>query len=131
MFAPEARESQPSDALRVGARADPEEVEAEVERAPATAPNDRDDHKLERAFAPTGLAEPAAPAPSPRVEVPQQRPPRAVLRSRQPSPAVVGVAWVVTLVLLGCFVAAIVVMRADVVKAWPATERAYRALGLV
>jgi predicted Zn finger-like uncharacterized protein len=46
------------------------------------------------------------------------------------SPALIAIAWVLTVAVLGGGGYAAVVNRADVLKAWPPSERAYRMLGL-
>jgi predicted Zn finger-like uncharacterized protein len=128
MFAPEASESQPLDALPPGpavAAADSLEL-----------PDPPREHKLERAFARPSITDPAPLPPPPKLNANEVRPLREERVAKPPntrraSPVLVGFAWVLTVVLLGCFATAVVLMRDDVVKAWPATERAYRVLGLV
>jgi predicted Zn finger-like uncharacterized protein len=105
-----------------------------------------------RIGAPADDADPASPVPSPagpagerggplraderprasRAGEPRRRGTAAAARSApaRMSPALIAIAWALTIAVLGGGGYAAVAKRTDVMRAWPPSERAYRVLGL-
>ena len=127
MFAPTGAESQPATEAEHPApaelRTDVDMIERAVTRA---APPDHG-----------SLAMPLPPVTAPRIDANEKLSARgrepAARRARRvaASPLIVGIAWLLTFAVLGAAIEAAVVLHADVVKVWPAAERAYRVFGLV
>jgi predicted Zn finger-like uncharacterized protein len=98
-----------------------------VAEAPPPVPEDIPPPVPPPPLPPEWESEPIVPSPfPPQIVVPPRQPPVVA----EPPPQSAIFAWVASLVVIVIVVAASYVWRADVMLAWPPSQRAYQALGL-